>query len=276
MASFIVSRVLRVFPGLIVCMFFSVLLAAVLSTLDFREYIFHPDTLSYLYNNSFLQSIKWTLPGVFEKNALNTINGSIWTLPYEIACYVWLLVLYILKMIGVSMRGVVVCIAIISASVFFPELMPPFGALKTAWLLPGCFFLGVFAVVVKNEIEINVWTGLALWTLVYLCHKTMLLQLLFYLALFYTSLYVATREFFIFNFKLPVDISYGVYLYGFIVQQTVAQTWPERGPYWNMAWSLPITILLAYFSFVVIERPAMRLAKSIDSKYFLSRGKACI
>ena len=275
-ASFVVSRGLRVFPGLIVCVLFAVVVGAFLSTQNFANYLSHPDTISYLYNNSFLQSIKWTLPGVFEKNPLNTVNGSLWTLSYEIACYAWLLVLFVLKMLDRPMRAGVVCFSIVMASVFFPEIMPPFGALKTAWFLPGCFFLGAFAVVAKDEIEIDIWTCLALWMLFYLCRNTMLLQPLFYLALFYTSLYIATRDFFVGNFKLPVDISYGVYLYGFIVQQTVKQIWPEHGPFWNMAWSLPTTMFLAYLSFVLFERPAMRLAKSIDSRYFSRQKKSYI
>jgi peptidoglycan/LPS O-acetylase OafA/YrhL len=69
-ASFIISRTLRVFPGLIVCVLFSVLLGAFLSSMDFREYFFSNETKSYLNNNILLQEIKWTLPGVFQKTRL--------------------------------------------------------------------------------------------------------------------------------------------------------------------------------------------------------------
>jgi hypothetical protein len=153
----------------------------------------------------------------FPKNPIDTVNGSLWTLSFEIACYVWLLILFLLNGFVGKIQGLVVCTFIILLSVFSPNTMPPFGALTTAWLLPGCFFMGAIAIVAKDKLEIDLWTGLAMWALAYLCRNTMLLQALFYFALFYTSLYIATRGFFVTRLKLPVDISYGVYLYGFMV-----------------------------------------------------------
>jgi len=261
MALFIVSRAARLFPGLIVCVLLSVIVGSLISTKEWGEYISHHDTISYMYNNSLLREIKWTLPGVFEKNPINTVNGSFWTLVYEVACYAWLVVFWKLKMFDGPKRGAAICIGIIAASFFFPTLIPPFNALQTAWQLPGCFFLGVFFAAVKGHIEINLGVGFALWLLAYLCRSTAMFQSLFYVALFYTSIYIATRELVVAYCKLPVDMSYGVYLYGYIVQQIVKQVWPEHGLLWNIALAFPISLLIGYLSFIVIERPTMQRVK---------------
>jgi peptidoglycan/LPS O-acetylase OafA/YrhL len=56
------------------------------------------------------------------------------------------------------------------------------------------------------------------------------------------------------------DYSYGIYLYGFSVQQTVVYMLPAaRLWYVNALVSLPLVVLVAAFSWHVVEKPANRL-----------------
>ncbi len=86
--AFLVARGLRLFPGL----FVSVLLVAfvmgpLVTTLAATDYLTHPETLAFIPRNLTLISPAYTLPGVFEANPYPTVEGSIWTLVHEVACY---------------------------------------------------------------------------------------------------------------------------------------------------------------------------------------------
>ncbi len=53
------------------------------------------------------------------------------------------------------------------------------------------------------------------------------------------------------------DLSYGVYLWAFPIQQLVMEK-TTSGPIVNLAIALPVTLVLAYASWHLIERPALR------------------
>ncbi|RYG56248.1 MAG: acyltransferase, partial [Alphaproteobacteria bacterium] len=90
--SFLISRALRIYPALIICVLFCVILGAIITTDPAR--FFGLKTLKFLVQNSTLIGIEVRLPGVFETNIYrDAVNGSIWTLPMEIACYLGLAIL---------------------------------------------------------------------------------------------------------------------------------------------------------------------------------------
>jgi peptidoglycan/LPS O-acetylase OafA/YrhL len=63
------------------------------------------------------------------------------------------------------------------------------------------------------------------------------------------------------------DYSYGIYLYGFPVQQTVAYLFPaSREWYLNALFSLPVIIALAALSWHIIERPSLSLKKVLQGR----------
>ena len=63
--------------------------------------------------------------------------------------------------------------------------------------------------------------------------------------------------------KLPGDYSYGVYIYAFLVQQITAHYIIGLSAYRSLLITVPITILLAAFSWYLIEHPSLKLAKKI-------------
>lgn len=84
---FLARRSLRIFPALWVVVLLSALVvgpwASVLST---QRYFNHPQTWQYLDN--MVLSVVYGLPGVFPANALpGIVNGSLWSLPVEFICY---------------------------------------------------------------------------------------------------------------------------------------------------------------------------------------------
>ncbi len=87
---------------------------------------------------------------------------------------------------------------------------------------------------------------------------------------FITSFALAYVVFFI-VYKLPVlpldryigDLSYGVYIYAWPVQQIVEMFYPNNNPYQNGLISVVFVLLLAKLSWDLIEKPSLDLKKKI-------------
>ena len=86
---FLVARFLRLFPALIVVLVLTVLIGATVSELSPGVYFATMDTLTYIPRNLSLAFLQYSLPGVFVENpGGSVINGSLWTLFYEVVCYI--------------------------------------------------------------------------------------------------------------------------------------------------------------------------------------------
>ncbi|MGY4343628.1 peptidoglycan/LPS O-acetylase OafA/YrhL [Bradyrhizobium sp. GM7.3] len=86
---FCMARLLRIYPGLLVVLLFTVLVIGPLFTrLSIRDYLTDANTISYVPHNLSLKWLQYDLPGVFATNPYPAaINGSLWSLFYEVACY---------------------------------------------------------------------------------------------------------------------------------------------------------------------------------------------
>lgn len=85
---FLLRRFLRIWPALTMVVFLSVfVLGPILSSLSISEYFLHKATWDYLKN--ILMKIHFLLPGVFtDKPGGAAVNGSLWTIPFEVRCYI--------------------------------------------------------------------------------------------------------------------------------------------------------------------------------------------
>lgn len=82
------ARILRLAPCLVVSLgLVGLVMGPMVSSLPVTEYLAHPDTWSFLARNLTLALPQYELPGVFEANPYRTVEGSIWTLFHEVACY---------------------------------------------------------------------------------------------------------------------------------------------------------------------------------------------
>ncbi|UZE48180.1 acyltransferase [Rhodopseudomonas sp. P2A-2r] len=88
--NFMLNRAARILPALIVDIFFAALLIGPLvTTLPAREYFTDATFFSYFLNIT--GWIHYSLPGVFENNPSPEVNGALWTVPFEMGCYVILI-----------------------------------------------------------------------------------------------------------------------------------------------------------------------------------------
>lgn len=260
--SFLISRCARLFPGLIFCVLVSAcLVGGVFTSLKFSEYIAQPDVYSYLTKNIALE-LQWNLPGVFNNNPLHTVNGSLWTLPVEFFCYMGLSVFGALGLLKNNFSATALFVLLIAAFYWNENLLPLFGLPADAWMLPMFFCVGAILAVNKNAIDID-WTVLGgLFLASFLVRRTQLYPIIMPLAIFISILFFSSWSV-IRKIRLPGDFSYGVYLYGFPVQQISKTIFPEQGVHANQAIGLAGAVVIGAFSWFAVERPSIRLGKKL-------------
>lgn len=85
--NFLINRGLRIVPALavdiVVC---ALIIGPLVTTATLSEYYGGTDFYSYFLN--IVGYIHYQLPGVFKANPTTNVNGALWTVPYEILCYV--------------------------------------------------------------------------------------------------------------------------------------------------------------------------------------------
>ena len=116
----------------------------------------------------------------------------------------------------------------------------------------------------KEDIIISLKGVLLLFVICLCCWMTPLKESLFYVFFIYTLLFLfqtkLSRQ-----IVLPGDYSYGVYIYGFPVQQAINAMAPNHTPLLNAVLSVPCTLVLGVISWHLIEKPCLAFASHFKS-----------
>jgi peptidoglycan/LPS O-acetylase OafA/YrhL len=263
--GFSVARILRIYPGLIVCTALAAfVLGPLVTTLPLGEYFSHPETSQYIKGAALWPTVRFYLPGVFENQPYSRgINGSLWSLVVEVRCYVLMLALGFVGALDGKLRANVVMIALLLTGIFDFEAIPLVGH-NPHWARPAAYFV-IGALVWVNRRNIPLHPGIALIAIVapFPAIGTVAFHFVFAPALVYLVFFAA--------YALPHvdldrfgDISYGVYIYAWPVQQLMV--WSGQGGYVNAALATPFVFALATLSWFLVERPALRMKNVIDRR----------
>jgi len=125
---FTIRRLLRIWPGYAVAIILTAtVLGPFLSTMSVHDYYAHPFFHDYFLNLRF--QLRDELPLQFPGNKLPTaINGSLWTIPLELKCYVAFGVLGIVGLL--RPKWLLPVMTLIAAAVAFFYFEPQFAALS--------------------------------------------------------------------------------------------------------------------------------------------------
>jgi peptidoglycan/LPS O-acetylase OafA/YrhL len=239
-----------------------VVLGALLTSLPLLDYFSHPTTRGYFSNIALY--ITFHLPGVFETNRYaNAVNGSLWSLPAEFSMYLALAVLGLLRVPRAGWVAVAVGLMLASRlwAMKSPDMLVFYRTDLRLVVNCGVYFW-VGAVYYRFGLQrifsittifaaIIVWLCLSRWIELFAIASWVFLPFLS-LAFGLASNSWLSR-------LAKYDYSYGIYIYAFPIEQTVAKLWPNMplGPY--LALSCSATLALAALSWHWIERPALRL-----------------
>ena len=258
--GFILGRNFRVWPALIALLVATVyLIGPLVSSLTPAEYFADPATHRYLRDNLLLLFLPHSyLPGVFVDNPHPIqINASLWTLTYEIGCYTTLLVLFVLKVLSrpwlcIAVASFILMEALLPQSLIFPGMDDNF----QVRYLPLAFAMGALMAVFKEHVTLGPEALLVAAVLFLALKSTVVGQHLFFILLFLTSLYVSGLPW-VRKLRLRADLSYGTYLWGFLVQQILASQFSELGYGFNLFWSLTLSVSVAALSWHLLEKHAI-------------------
>ncbi len=194
-----------------------------------------------------LVSIEHRLTGAFAANSYPLVlNGPLWSLFHEVAAYA---VCFVFVALGGTRRPLaVLALLVISAlSALFAEALP--GRIGTFAPLFAAFALGMAAHVFRDRLYLSPVLALVALPLALVAPWPIAIAVLGYAALTLTLRAPALR--------LPGDISYGVYIYGWPVAQMIVHLAPGIGPVALAATSLVATLPFAIASWHLVERPAL-------------------
>ncbi|MFN5516539.1 MAG: acyltransferase family protein [Cyanobacteriota bacterium] len=269
--SFCQKRLLRLYPGLIVAVALTVfVLGSLLSNLGWRDYLQQPETYSYLVNNLFFLRYQDSLPGVFANTPVpGFINGSLWTLKYEILAYGAVAVLGILGWLKGRFLAILFILNSAVNLLIQAQLTPDFidwqsgfpFILKSFLELFPYFLAGAWIYLVKEKLPFNSTFALvALFAVCLALPIPGLLKPMLSIAGAYGVIYLAYYPGFkVINLHKLGDLSYGVYIYGWPLQQLVSLIlFPEINWALNFLISLPLVLGAAWVSWHGIEKRALR------------------
>lgn len=276
--DFFWKRVLRLYPALIMVLLLTVLLAPLVYVNAGTAYLSNKDVWTYVPHNLTLFFKQYTINGVFEKNPYKgIINGSLWTLPYEFSFYIATAVFYFIKNKIMLTKVVLSTLFLVLAigNLFFIKRTENFwfvlngryslelGLYFTAGALLAAIEIGksrlmkpallVSAIVLIASIAVKIYGPVSLFLLpvVVIC-------------------FGLNATPYIKNLGDKIgDLSYGVYIYGFPVEQTVYYYFKPDHHVLAVT-TLIISLILAYLSWHFIESKALKL-KNVKPVEYMKR-----
>jgi peptidoglycan/LPS O-acetylase OafA/YrhL len=254
-------RALRILPGYWVCLVFTAFVVAAIGG-AVRGGWTPGAAWHFVYSNFDFRNgdllIGKTLAGAPFPEAW---NGSLWTLFYEVGCYVLLGLAFLVPFV----RRLTWLLPILFVASTICSLVVHAQGVTGAterWFLLGTFFLaGASLFSFSERIPLSWQFGAAAAALFFLCSILGVGRSLSPLPLAYLLLWLGAA--------LPKnlrklgsknDYSYGTYLYAFPVQQTLVLTGLQHaGPVAFILVSVAVTAPLAVLSWHLVERPVQRL-----------------
>ncbi|MYT22539.1 acyltransferase family protein [Streptomyces sp. SID7760] len=292
LGRFFWHRALRLLPGLWVCLFLTAFVAAPVvywrlhgSLAGFTGRDWGP--VDYLRANGAIQLNQNDVSDVMAdamKRGLahdRSMDGALWSLYYEVLCYMGVAILAVTGVLARARRAVLLIAGILGwlvvrqavsdrfwagpfdASYFHPVDLPVVGFTNPVLViyLGFAFALGAVIELYGHRIPVSDVLGIASLIAVLGSARFGFLFVVGVPAFAYLLVWLAIR--------LPApfrrigarhDYSYGIYIYGFVVEQVLAVLGFAR---WGLpaylGLSLTVTVMLAIMSWHCVERPAMRL-----------------
>jgi peptidoglycan/LPS O-acetylase OafA/YrhL len=261
------ARVLRLFPALFVVLLLTVLvLGPLVTALPADVYFSDPATMTYVPRNMSLAFLQYDLPGVFlDQPYPGAINGSLWTLVYEVLCYGGVLVAGLLGALGNRPRMALALAAYAAAYLLVFQVLEPEQVHPRLRMLLGLglpFAIGTAFHVWRDRVLLSPAIVALLVAAATLAHGTAAFHVTMVLALVWGVFVVGYMPgAFLQRYNRLGDYSYGVYIYAFPMQQLMIHLFAPMGPLMNIALALPATLALAVLSWVCVEKPALALAR---------------
>jgi peptidoglycan/LPS O-acetylase OafA/YrhL len=251
------------------------LLGPLETSLSLSSYFAHPMTSAYLAN-VLLFPLCYTLPGVFANNPYpNAVNGSLWSLPIEVFLYG---ILAVLGLFGLLRKKypiagfllLLVCVETMYRSTILGwrrifHTMPPINLLN----LSIFFFLGCLYYLFSSKIKLSKMSAFIALVMLYISLNFPFGNIATYILLPYIVIQFAYMDLPTGTLFEKNDISYGLYIYAFPIQQTAVFLFYDvlsMPLYLLFPLAYVVLILCSSLSWKFVEQPFLTLKQWRPSK----------
>lgn len=267
--TFLLNRVLRIYPAFIAAIVFGTAMVCIFSPLG-------TDYLSKINLRFVIETLTLgaKFPEGFPGQPNAAVNGSLWSIRYEFWCYIGVAALGLLSILA-KRRVLVLAMFILSiaASAVYEirgmhlglgRFGPYFGGLDEWTRLLPCYLAGMVFYLYRDAVRWN-------WVLFLLACGALVGGLLTPHAMNIVSPIAGAYVLFSLAFmeQLPLqgfgkygDFSYGIYVYAFPIQQAiVARLGTSIHPAKFFALAFACTLVVSIISWHAIEKPCLKLKK---------------
>ncbi len=227
--DYLIKRILRIFPGLIVVLIATIFVVYFLYPTTDLPYLLNPDIYKYFIGNVLLFTPHFFIPGVFEQLPSKAINGSLWTIEFEFFFYIVLLLLFPIKKNIKALRWSLLALMVLFTigNLYYPSALQ---AIKKPIPLDLVFDLGIYFIT-GSFLALVDWEKWAQSKYLFLLSVLVLIGMIvlkidrawLFTCLPFAILYIGKMKSKAANWvhqKLG-DPSYGIYLYAFPIQQLI-------------------------------------------------------
>jgi peptidoglycan/LPS O-acetylase OafA/YrhL len=285
LVNFLGLRGLRIFPALIVEVVLSAfVLGPIVTALPPGKYYADPMLRSYMLNIA--GYIHYNLPGVFLHNARRAVNSQLWTVPFELECY---LSLASLVLVGIARRKylMLICVTAIQLawSVHYALQNHFTGGELNGDTVPGrttvfCFLAGVLLYLFRSRVP---WSGPLATTaavVTWICLLTPAGCTIAAAPAAYLTVWLGLMNPPPNQLLASGDYSYGLYLFSVPIQNTVA-SWGPWAQHWWVILLIggPLSAGFAFLSWHGVEKHALKLRvqlKRVEDHYLALRVRLLV
>ena len=267
LGRFLWHRALRIFPAFWACLLVTAFALAPVAFLrengSLAGFLAAPNPpWLYVASNALLRTGLTNIAGLFAASPYHfEVNGSLWTLQYEFSCYLAVALFAVLgllrkpQVVLPTAWGVFVLYAVVAWRIGQHEAPTLLAALE----LLAYFALGSVAYLFRRAIPIRPWVAIAAAAIAIASIPTTLHAVTLAPCLSYIALYAA-MTLPIKSFDRRIDLSFGLYIYAFPIQQILTLfAVPTLGLPCYLLTTFALTLAFAAVSWMAIERPSLSL-----------------
>ena len=270
MTGYWLSRGLRIFPGLIAAVLLCWLLIGPLMTeLSIAEYFTSLESWAYPVLAISQLEPQGALPGVFENNPMNEIDGPLWTIRYELVCYLMAGAAAGFSLwrrswgIPVLFAGAAIVSLILQV---FPYIGPLDDTIEVMARFAPAFLAGALFYRFRHLIALNAVGAGLIAALAVALYATPLAMLAGQIASAYVFLWLGFKTIpgrLGHEVREVEDVSYGLYILHWPVGQILVALNPEIGPAAMFVVMGSSALVMAILLRRIVEKPALAMKPSI-------------
>jgi peptidoglycan/LPS O-acetylase OafA/YrhL len=218
----------------------------------------------YIWGSLSIFDTRFSIAGLFATNpGSHFTNGPLWTIPIEATMYLWVGAAGTLRLFRFPWLTSLVIAGVFSVLILWPMMTGPFVTLNSKLSLQGFFGAGAIAYLLRRHIPVSTGLMIVIAIACLLARHTIHATPFVWLAVTYFVFWFSYVP------RLPaipnqMDLSYGVYIWAWPIQQTIVQVAHVSEPLLLFAITTAILVPIAAASWFLIEKPALGLKDSLS------------